>query len=71
MPPTGALAHYEELGVTRCIVGLNAEKRDEILPVLDRWVGFMRGFKKVRRNRWILKPRLGKMRKPRRLRPSM
>jgi probable F420-dependent oxidoreductase len=41
----GALARYEELGVTRCIVGLNAEKRDEILPVLDRWVGFMHGFK--------------------------
>jgi hypothetical protein len=26
------------------IVGFNAEKRDDILPVLDRWVGFMRGF---------------------------
>jgi alkanesulfonate monooxygenase SsuD/methylene tetrahydromethanopterin reductase-like flavin-dependent oxidoreductase (luciferase family) len=40
----GALARYEELGVTRCIVGFNAEKRDDILPILDRWVGFMRGF---------------------------
>jgi hypothetical protein len=40
-----ALARYEELGVTRCIVGFNAEKRDDILPVLDRWVGFIRGFK--------------------------
>jgi probable F420-dependent oxidoreductase len=38
----GALARYEELGISRCIVGLNAEKRDGILPVLDRWVGFMR-----------------------------
>jgi probable F420-dependent oxidoreductase len=41
----GALARYEKIGVTRCIVGLNAEKRDEILRVLDRWVGFMHGFK--------------------------
>jgi hypothetical protein len=39
------LARYEEFGVTRCIVGFNAEKRDDILPVLDRWVEFMRGFK--------------------------
>jgi probable F420-dependent oxidoreductase len=39
----GALARYGELGVTRCIVGFNPEKRDAILPVLDRWVGFMRG----------------------------
>jgi alkanesulfonate monooxygenase SsuD/methylene tetrahydromethanopterin reductase-like flavin-dependent oxidoreductase (luciferase family) len=38
----GALARYEQLGVSRCIVGFNAEKRDDILPVLDRWVGFMR-----------------------------
>ncbi len=38
----GALARYEALGVTRCIVGFNAETRDAILPVLDRWVGFMR-----------------------------
>jgi probable F420-dependent oxidoreductase len=38
----GALARYEELGVIRCTVGLNAEKRDSILPVLDRWAGFMR-----------------------------
>jgi hypothetical protein len=38
----GALARYEELGVTRCIVGLNVEKREGILPVLDRWAGFMR-----------------------------
>jgi probable F420-dependent oxidoreductase len=40
----GALARYERLDVARCIVGLNAEKRDDILPVLDRWVGFMREF---------------------------
>ena len=38
----GALARYEELGVARCIVGFNAEKREGILPVLDRWAGFMR-----------------------------
>jgi alkanesulfonate monooxygenase SsuD/methylene tetrahydromethanopterin reductase-like flavin-dependent oxidoreductase (luciferase family) len=37
-----ALARYEELGVARCIVGLNAEKREDILPLLDRWAGFMR-----------------------------
>ena len=41
----GALARYEGLGVTRCIVGLNAEKRDDILPVLDHWVEFMHGFR--------------------------
>jgi hypothetical protein len=38
----GALARYEELGVTRCIVGFNPDKREAILPVLDRWAGFMR-----------------------------
>ena len=38
----GALTRYEELGVSRCIVGLNPEKRDAILPVLDRWAEFMR-----------------------------
>jgi isopenicillin N synthase-like dioxygenase len=38
----GALARYQELGVDRCIVGLNPDKRDVILPVLDRWAGFMR-----------------------------
>jgi probable F420-dependent oxidoreductase len=41
----GALARYEELGVTRCIVGFNPEKRDAILPVLDRWAGFMHQMK--------------------------
>ncbi len=43
--PVSALALYEELGVTRCIVGLNPEKRDAILPVLDRWAEFMRQMK--------------------------
>ena len=38
----GALARYQELGVTRCIVGLNPDKRDTILPVLDRWAEFFR-----------------------------
>jgi probable F420-dependent oxidoreductase len=38
----GALRRYEELGVSRCIVGLNPEKREAILPVLDRWAEFMR-----------------------------
>ena len=38
----GALARYEELGVTRCIVGLNPEKRDAILPVLDHWATYFR-----------------------------
>jgi probable F420-dependent oxidoreductase len=39
----GALERYEETGVSRCIVGLNPDKRDAILPSLDRWAGFMRG----------------------------
>jgi hypothetical protein len=38
----GALARYEELGVTRVIVGLNPEKAETILPVLDRWAELMR-----------------------------
>jgi probable F420-dependent oxidoreductase len=38
----GALARYDTIGVSRCIVGLNPEKRDAILPVLDRWAEFMR-----------------------------
>jgi probable F420-dependent oxidoreductase len=38
----GALARYAETGVSRCIVGLNPDKRDAILPILDRWAGFMR-----------------------------
>ena len=37
----GALARYEELGVTRCIVGFNPDKREATLPVLDRRAGFM------------------------------
>ena len=37
----GALARYQELGVSRCIVGLNPDKRDAILPILDRWAAFM------------------------------
>jgi probable F420-dependent oxidoreductase len=37
----GALTRYEALGVTRCIVGLNPEKRDAILPILDRWARFV------------------------------
>jgi hypothetical protein len=39
----GALARYEEIGVTRCIVGFNPAKEDAVLPVLDRWAEFMRG----------------------------
>jgi probable F420-dependent oxidoreductase len=38
----GALKRYEALGVSRCIVGLNPEPRDDILPILDRWAGFIR-----------------------------
>lgn len=38
----GALARYEEFGVARCIVGLNPVAEDALLPVLDRWAGFMR-----------------------------
>jgi probable F420-dependent oxidoreductase len=38
----GALARYAETGVSRCIVGLNPDKRDAILPILDRCAGFMR-----------------------------
>jgi probable F420-dependent oxidoreductase len=38
----GALARYEELGVTRCIVGLNPNKREAILPILERWAELMR-----------------------------
>jgi probable F420-dependent oxidoreductase len=37
-----ALARYEELGVTRCIVGLNPDKEKAVLPILDLWAGFMR-----------------------------
>ena len=37
-----ALARYEECGISRCIVGFNAYRRDAVLPVLDRWAGFMR-----------------------------
>jgi probable F420-dependent oxidoreductase len=40
-----ALKRYEEIGVSRCIVGLNPEKRDAILPLLDRWAEFMRQMK--------------------------
>jgi probable F420-dependent oxidoreductase len=41
----GALTRYEEIGVTRCIVGLNPEKREAILPVLDRWAEFIQQVK--------------------------
>lgn len=39
----GASARYEELGVTRCIVGLNPEMREAVLPILDRWETYPRG----------------------------
>jgi probable F420-dependent oxidoreductase len=39
----GTLARYEELGVTWCIVGLNPEKREAVLPILDRWATYPRG----------------------------
>jgi probable F420-dependent oxidoreductase len=38
----GALARYQEIGVSRVIVGLNPETSEAILPILDRWAGFMR-----------------------------
>jgi alkanesulfonate monooxygenase SsuD/methylene tetrahydromethanopterin reductase-like flavin-dependent oxidoreductase (luciferase family) len=38
----GALARYEELGVSRCIVGLNPEMREAVLPILDRWATYPR-----------------------------
>ena len=41
----GALARYEEIGVTRCIVGLNPVGSVAVLPILDRWADFMRQVK--------------------------
>jgi probable F420-dependent oxidoreductase len=38
----GALQRYEAFGISRVIVGLGPEKSDTILPILDRWAGFMR-----------------------------
>jgi hypothetical protein len=37
----GALRRYRDLGVARCIVGLNPDKADIVLPILDRWKAFM------------------------------
>lgn len=38
----GALARYEALGVSRCIVGLKPDKLDTLLPILDRWATYRR-----------------------------
>jgi probable F420-dependent oxidoreductase len=38
----GALKRYQDLGVTRCIVGLKTDKAPANLPTLDRWANFMR-----------------------------
>jgi probable F420-dependent oxidoreductase len=37
------LARYRDQGVIRVVVSLPSAKEDEILPVLDRWAGLIRG----------------------------
>jgi probable F420-dependent oxidoreductase len=36
------LQHFRDLGAVRAVVTLPAAGRDEILPLLDRWAGFVR-----------------------------
>jgi probable F420-dependent oxidoreductase len=38
------LAFYRDRGVSRVVISLPAGKRDEILPILDRWAPLMREF---------------------------
>jgi probable F420-dependent oxidoreductase len=38
------LRRYRDLGVARVVITVPAAKRDEILPLLDRWVGLIRQF---------------------------
>ena len=36
---------YQELGVTRCVVGFNTDTEETVLPMLDRWAVLMRGLR--------------------------
>ena len=38
----GQLQHFRDLGAARVNVSLPAEGREQILPILDRWAGFVR-----------------------------
>ncbi|WP_135467280.1 LLM class F420-dependent oxidoreductase [Crenalkalicoccus roseus] len=38
----GEIRRLRDLGVSRVVVSLESEKEDAILPVLDRWAGFIR-----------------------------
>jgi hypothetical protein len=38
------LRRYRDLGVARVVITVPAAKRDEILPLLDRWVRLIRQF---------------------------
>ena len=42
-PDADTLRRYRDLGVARVVVSLELAGRDAVLPVLDRWVGIMRG----------------------------
>jgi probable F420-dependent oxidoreductase len=38
----GQLQHFRDLGAARVNVSLPAEGREQVLPILDRWAGFIR-----------------------------
>jgi probable F420-dependent oxidoreductase len=42
-PDADTLRRYRDLGVARVVISLESAGRDAVLPVLDRWVGMMRG----------------------------
>jgi hypothetical protein len=41
LPDHGKLDHYEGLGVTETVFDLPSGPRDEVLPVLDRYVAIV------------------------------
>jgi hypothetical protein len=36
------LKRFRDLGAARVVVTLMSEKRDQLLPILDRWAGYIR-----------------------------
>jgi probable F420-dependent oxidoreductase len=43
IPDAGKLDHFRSLGVTETVFRVPSVPRDQVLPVLDRWAGFLRG----------------------------
>ena len=46
LPDAGKLDYYREVGVTEAVLRLPAAPRDEVMPVLDEFVGWLERYGK-------------------------